>query len=478
MMHDYTIQPCNGLTPLVPHNRGPGSFCPFALPSPAQLLIQQALSARTEGAARRALHFICASATPSACMAGRRRCRSLTFATSPTTAPPGAPSSRPRTRSRRWLDAELTRTRGWRRRFPGTCDCGCTSRVGEGCTAQPALSNIRTKRCNTQSFERFLAVLLGLVLAATGLWASAAEEEEPAAAMEKEMVMDPTTGKMVTAPEYGGTITYGWGGRVGEITDPFFNGLEAGWLINGVNERLGFANWGLDRDQFDLRDELVPLFAYTGNLAESWETPDPLTYVFHIRQGVRYALNPDSEASRFVNGRELTADDVVFTYQRNMGLGDFTERTERLGAAHKLPWASVDATDEYTVVMKMTEPVVGGLHTILESVQDYILPPEVIERYGDYKDWQNVVGTGPWMLTDYVEGASKTYIKNPDYYGFDEKYPDNRPALRRRDEGPLDARRGNTYLSAAHGQAGYSRKCWRRQHCQCRCHKEPPEDQP
>ena len=69
-------------------------------------------------------------------------------------------------------------------------------------------------------FRKILAVLLGLVLAATGLWASAAEEEEPAAAMEKEMVMDPTTGKMVTAPEYGGTITYGWGGRVGRDYRP------------------------------------------------------------------------------------------------------------------------------------------------------------------------------------------------------------------------------------------------------------------
>ena len=37
-----------------------------------------------------------------------------------------------------------------------------------------------------------------------------------------------------------------------------------------------------------------------------------------------------------------------------------------------------------------------------------------------------MVGTGPWMLTDYVEGASKTFIKNPDYWGFDEKYPENR----------------------------------------------------
>ena len=50
-------------------------------------------------------------------------------------------------------------------------------------------------------FRKILAVLFGLVLTGTGLWASAAEEEEPAAAMEKERVMDPTTGKMVTAPE-------------------------------------------------------------------------------------------------------------------------------------------------------------------------------------------------------------------------------------------------------------------------------------
>ena len=51
------------------------------------------------------------------------------------------------------------------------------------------------------------AVALVLVLTATGLWA-AASEEAPAAAAEKEMVTDPTTGKMVTAPQYGGTLTY------------------------------------------------------------------------------------------------------------------------------------------------------------------------------------------------------------------------------------------------------------------------------
>ena len=37
-----------------------------------------------------------------------------------------------------------------------------------------------------------------------------------------------------------------------------------------------------------------------------------------------------------------------------------------------------------------------------------------------------MVGTGPYMLTEWVKGSSLTYSKNPDYWDFDEKYPDNR----------------------------------------------------
>ena len=275
-------------------------------------------------------------------------------------------------------------------------------------------------------FRKILAVLFGLVFAATGLWASAAEEEEPAAAMEKEMVMDPATGKMVTAPEYGGTLTYAWGGRVSDNVDPFAVGFEAGWLIDGVNEKLALGDWALDREVFDWTDNYVPARFLTGNLAESWETPDPLTYVFHIRQGVHYALDPDSEASRLVNGRELTADDVVYTYQRNTAQGDFTERPAQPDAAFNLPWESIEATGKYTVVMKLTEPSLDALQPILNGAWNWILPPEVIEQYGNYEDWKNVVGTGPLILTDYVEGVSKNFTKNPDFWDYDEKYPDNR----------------------------------------------------
>ena len=273
-------------------------------------------------------------------------------------------------------------------------------------------------------FRKILAVLFGLVLAATGLWASPAGEEEPAAAMEKEMVTDPTTGKMVTAPEYGGTLTYPY--VIEYESDPFVVGGGAAYLIGGVNENLARPNWGLAREELAFNGPYVPLFAFSGELAESWETPDPLTYVFHIRQGVHYALDPDSEASRLVGGRELTADDVVYTYQRMTARGDFTERPTISRTAIDLPWESIEASDKYTVVMRLTEPSIGALGAIINEGLHQILPREVIEQYGDYTDWKNVVGTGPVMLTDYVEGVSKTWTKNPDYWGFDEKYPENR----------------------------------------------------
>ena len=51
---------------------------------------------------------------------------------------------------------------------------------------------------------------------------------------------------------------------------------------------------------------------------------------------------------------------------------------------------------------------------------------EVIEEHGSIDNWQDLVGTGPYMLVDWVKGTSTSYEKNPDYWGFDEKFPQNR----------------------------------------------------
>ena len=130
---------------------------------------------------------------------------------------------------------------------------------------------------------RTLVLTLACALVATVGFA-AGEEEAPATAMEQEMVTDPTTGKMVTAPEYGGTLTYAI--RVfNPGTDPLFAPVIP-QLVN-VLEKLGGGNWGIDRDEWDHASGPTPLSAIIGKLAESWETPDDTTMIFHIRAGVR-----------------------------------------------------------------------------------------------------------------------------------------------------------------------------------------------
>ena len=245
-------------------------------------------------------------------------------------------------------------------------------------------------------------------------------------------VTDPSTGKAVSAPQYGGTLTFTY--RDYAHTDNYVS-LAAMWWISPVLEKLGMADWAIDRDTYPfIGSPITPLFAIRGAVAESWEQPDPLTYVFNIRKGVRWHDKAP------MNGRELTAKDVEYTFHRMLGSNltgtEFSEAEPSTGATlivgafpgiHAgLPLESVTATDKWTVVMKLKEPRPGALPFFLDYGGLAIQPPEVIEQYGDMKDWRNLVGTGPYMITDWVEGSSITFTKNPDYWGHDEKYPENR----------------------------------------------------
>ena len=267
-----------------------------------------------------------------------------------------------------------------------------------------------------RSAMKLLSVLLAFILGAT-LWVG------PTAAAEKKYVTDPTTGKEVSAPEYGGTLTSWLGGGWSPSPDPYF---DWSWpKISGVVEKLGIGNWGIDRDVWDFKSGPTPVSVMIGMLAESWDiSPDGLTYTFHIREGVHWHNKAP------MNGRELTADDVEYNFHRILGLGKFTDTGPTAwGPAApfvSIPWESVTATDKYTMVVKLKEPYLPALRLMLVDYVIYISPPEVIEQYGDMKDWRNVVGTGPFMLTDIVEGSSWTWTKNPDYWGYDEKYPQNR----------------------------------------------------
>ena len=270
---------------------------------------------------------------------------------------------------------------------------------------------------NIVKIRMTFAVALVVILTATGLWASGAEEE-PAAAADKKYVTDPTTGKVVVAPEYGGTLTYSDGVEPPHA-DPWSGSPRA---IEDVVERLGMGNWAIDRDEYGFTDPYMPLHVVTGKLAESWEMTDDTTYIFRIRQGVHWHDKPP------MNGRELTGEDVAYNFERNAGLGQFSEVGPGpvTGAIASIPFESITATDKYTVVVKLKEPRIDTPLIMLLNRAAVTLPPEVIEEHRNAEDWRTIVGTGPYMLTDWVKGTSLTYTRNPDYWGYDEKYPENR----------------------------------------------------
>ena len=172
-------------------------------------------------------------------------------------------------------------------------------------------------------FRMTFAVALVMVLTATGLWAGAASEEEPAAAAGKKYVTDPTTGKVVSAPEYGGTLTYAKIGMPTSSTDAWTDGGVVGYLfLSHTLEKLAIGNWAIDREEHGWNTTAVPLSSLNGALAESWEiSPDGLTYTFKIRQGVYWHDKAP------MNGRELTADDIVYKLSPLFGSGQWLHRT-------------------------------------------------------------------------------------------------------------------------------------------------------
>ncbi len=274
-------------------------------------------------------------------------------------------------------------------------------------------SRMFNQKINQKSSSTLSTTLLALILGASvfmagQVWAA-------------EMVKDPSTDKMVTAPEYGGTLNLVWGPE-SEGPDPSITGHHAGFLVSGVYERLAQADWGVDRDVYDIKSGgVVPESFFIGQLAESWSQPDATTYVFKIRKGVHWHDKAP------MNGRELTAKDIEYNWHRLATLGSgFTEPPARVGNLSNVPFESITATDDWTVVFKLKQPMLGALKIILDDAYTWILPPEVIKEHGDVADWRNVVGTGPYMLTEWIDGSSMTWKKNPDYWGYDEKYPENR----------------------------------------------------
>lgn len=146
---------------------------------------------------------------------------------------------------------------------------------------------------------------------------------------------------------------------------------------------------------FDALVERDAHFNLRPALAESWEVPDPLTYVFHLRRGVRFS-----------DGRPLTARDVKWTLD---SMRDGSIITPKSSTFRYLLQA--DAPDDATVVFHLTEPYA----TLLWNLSDGAIG---IVPYGSGADFnRHLIGTGPFRLVSLEQDKEVVLERNPKYWG-------------------------------------------------------------
>ena len=153
-------------------------------------------------------------------------------------------------------------------------------------------------------------------------------------------------------------------------------------------------------------------FIVEPHLAERWEQPDDTTYIFHLRQGVKWHNKPP------LNGRELVAEDVKFTYDRFLTepgnpLRFMLEAVDR-----------VEVVDRYTVQFVLKEPFVWLVNVLANPHGTWIIAPEVVQHFGDLKKPESVIGTGPFLLERYEPNVKTVFRRNPDYFVPDLPYVD------------------------------------------------------
>ncbi len=150
-------------------------------------------------------------------------------------------------------------------------------------------------------------------------------------------------------------------------------------------------------------DAWLPSDAVKGELAESWEWKEnPLRVEVKLRKGVMFPEKPGVMASR-----ELVADDVVQSYYR-------LDKSPKKVPTYFDHVAKVEATDPHTVVFTFNNYHAEWDYRFGWGYYSGIVPKEVVDAGAG--NWKNANGTGPFMLTDYIQGNAVTFSKNPVYW--------------------------------------------------------------
>jgi peptide/nickel transport system substrate-binding protein len=147
--------------------------------------------------------------------------------------------------------------------------------------------------------------------------------------------------------------------------------------------------------------------ADVGMLADSWTIPDPNTWVFTLKKGLR----------RHDNKAELTAADVVHSIKRIRT----DKRSSQTQNVKKIK--SAKALDKYTVELKTHQPTAPLLAYTFDRVM--ITSKELFDKHGDRNaDRKHHYGFGPYMLKRLKTGESVIIEKNPRWPGVKKEWPD------------------------------------------------------
>ncbi|HEY8171980.1 MAG TPA: ABC transporter substrate-binding protein [Dehalococcoidia bacterium] len=157
------------------------------------------------------------------------------------------------------------------------------------------------------------------------------------------------------------------------------------------------------------------------DLAESLpEQPDPLTYIFKLRDGVAFHDAPKYRLA-FPNtaGRPLVAGDVKYSIERQIN-----RNSPKAGRYYRSSdWSvidSIDATDNATLVIRLKNPVAPFL-SFLAGRHAFVIARETVdaatdETHGDLA----MMGTGPFMLESWEPGTAAKLRRNPRWFRRDD----------------------------------------------------------
>ena len=139
-------------------------------------------------------------------------------------------------------------------------------------------------------------------------------------------------------------------------------------------------------------------FSFTPALATSWEASDDLTsYTFNLRKGVK-----------FHHGKDFTAEDVLFTFNRHLDPEVETNMFVVLGESLD----KVVAVDDYTVRFDFKSPQGFLLDILSGNSGAHIIPADAdLDRMNT-----DAPGTGAFILDEWLVGERATLVRNPDYW--------------------------------------------------------------